>query len=300
MDKNEQVSRRAFLRRAGASALSTGATIVPGLAAANAALQAKEAAKQGTPGQALGDANVVREEVTYPSGPDQVKATLLRPKNLTGTTPGVIVIHEIFGLTDHIRDVAARLAQAGYVALAPDLYSREGGAPEATDFSVIRAWTAKIADDRMVADLQAGTSFLAGRPEVAARKVGTVGFCMGGLYVLLFAAQTPSLGAGVVFYGRPVYKETTPQKPVSPITLMPRLQVPLQAHYGEADTGIPLGDVEALREAIAATGVAHEVYTYKDAPHAFHNDTRESYREEPAKLAWQRTLTFFDKHLKKG
>jgi carboxymethylenebutenolidase len=201
------------------------------------------------------------------------------------------------GLNDHIRDVAARLALAGYVALAPDLYSREGGAPEATDFSVIRAFTAKIADDRIVGDLQAGALYLSGRSEVGSRKIGTVGFCMGGLYVLLFAAQTPSLGAGVVYYGRPIYRETTPQKPTSPLALIPRLRVPLQAHYGEADTGIPLDDVEALKKAIPA-GVPGEIYTYKDAPHAFHNDTRESYREEPAKLAWGRTLAFFNRHLK--
>lgn len=292
-EDKEPVSRRAFLRQAGARALTTGAALVPGLAAANAALQGKKA----TPGKALDDPEVVREEVSYPSGPDAVKATLVRPKNLTGTAPGVVVIHEIFGLTDHIRDVAARLALAGYVALAPDLYTREGGAPEAMDFSVLRAFTARIPDDRIVGDLQAGASYLMERPEGRGQKVGTVGFCMGGLYVLLFAAQTPSLGAGVVYYGRPIYREMTPQKPVSPLDLMPRLEVPLQAHYGEADTGIPLADVEALKDAVPA-GVPSEIYTYKDAAHAFHNDTRESYREEPAKLAWQRTLAFFDKHLK--
>jgi len=307
-DKNKAVSRRAFLRRAGTDALATGAAFVPGLAAANAALKAKgegggaaeAAVQQATPGKALGDPNVVREEVSYPSGTAQIKATLLRPKNLSaGTAPGVIVIHEIFGLNDHIRDVAARLALAGYVALAPDLYSRDGGAPEGTDFSTIRAFVSKIADDRMVADLQAGASYLMTHPLVAGRKVGTVGFCMGGLYVLLFASQTPALGAGVVYYGRPVYRETTPTKNVSPLTLIPRLTVPLQAHYGEADTGIPLADVEALRAAVAKTSVPNEIYTYKDAPHAFHNDTRaEAYREEPAKLAWGRTLAFFDKHLK--
>jgi carboxymethylenebutenolidase len=299
-DKNEPVSRRAFLRRAGASALSTGAAIVPGLAAANAAMQQKQGQENDgdrITGKALADPGVVREDVSYPSGSAAIKATLVRPRNLAGTAPGVIVIHEIFGLNDHIRDVAARLAQAGYVALAPDLYSREGGAPEATDFSVIRAFTAKIADRRMVGDLQAGQAYLSRRPEVAGQKIGTVGFCMGGLYVLLFAAQTPSLGAGVVYYGRPIYRETTPEKPTSPLDLVPRLRVPLQAHYGEADTGIPLADVEALKRAIPAT-VPSEIYTYKDAPHAFHNDTRESYRAEPAGQAWGRTLAFFKRHLK--
>jgi carboxymethylenebutenolidase len=239
----------------------------------------------------------VREDITYPSGPDQVKATLVRPKTLSGTAPAVIVIHEIFGLNDHIRDVAARLAQAGYVALAPDLYSREGGAPEATDFSVIRAFVSKIADDRIVGDLQAGAAYLMGHSAVGnQRKIGTVGFCMGGLYAMLFAAQTPSLGASVVYYGR-IRPDTTPIKPVTPLSLMPRLQVPLQAHYGEADTGIPLPDVEALKLAIPA-GVPNEIYTYPNAPHAFHNDTRPSYREQPAILAWSRTLAFFDRHLK--
>ncbi len=297
---NGPVSRRAFLRRAGTDALATGAALVPGLAAANAALEKGKASMQtaAPAGSALADPNVVREDITYPSGPDQVKATLLRPRNLSGTAPAVIVIHEIFGLTDHIRDVAARLAQAGYVALAPDLYSREGGAPEATDFNVIRAFVAKIADDRIVGDLQAGASFLMSHPLVAGRKVGTVGFCMGGLYVLLFASQTTALGAGVVYYGRPRYAETTPLKPTSPLTLVPRLTVPLQAHYGEADTGIPLADVEALRQAVAKTGTPNEIYTYPNAPHAFHNDTRESYRPEAAKQAWGRTLAFFDRHLK--
>src|SRR5205814_1488565 len=123
-----------------------------------------------------------------------LRAFLCRPKEAR-KRPAVIVIQEIFGLVDHIRDVSCRLAQAGYVALAPDLYSREGGAPDTADFTKLREFVSKIPDSRIVGDLQAGMAYLRTRDDVLGDRIGCVGFCMGGLCALLFAGHTPDLKA---------------------------------------------------------------------------------------------------------
>jgi carboxymethylenebutenolidase len=246
----------------------------------------------------LEDACVQHEAVEYPSGNDRVRAFLCRPK-AEGQYPGVIVIQEIFGLVDHIRDVTYRLAQAGYVALAPDLYSREGGAPDTTDFARLREFVGKIPDGRIVGDLQAGMAYLRSRSEVRGDRLGSVGFCMGGLCALLLAAHTPDLKAAVSFYGRLEYAEKTPEKPSAPVDLVPQMTAAIQGHYGEADQAIPVESVEQFRRLLADHGKTHAIYLYPDAPHAFHNDARPSYRPEAARLAWSRTLAWFEKYLRK-
>jgi carboxymethylenebutenolidase len=249
------------------------------------------------PQDALRDDHLQHEQVAYPSGAESVRAFLCRPK-AAGQFPGVIVVHEIFGLTDHIRDVSCRLAQAGYVALAPDLYSREGGAPESTDFTRLREFVGQIADRRIVGDLQAGMAYLRTRPDVRGDRIGSVGFCMGGLFSLLLAGNAPDLRAAVAFYGRLVYPEKPAEKPAAPIDLVPEMKAAIQGHYGTADQGIPVETVEKFRAALAERGKTAEIYLYDDAPHAFHNDTRPSYRPEAARLAWSRTLAWFEKYLK--
>lgn len=283
------VSRRQFLRRMGSSVVTAGAMATGGAAA--------RAEQEATVKSALEDERLLREQVEYKSGDATIHGFLCRPK-APGRYPAVLVIHEIFGLVDHIRDVTCRLAQAGYVALAPDLYTREGGAPEGMDLTKLREFVGKIADARMVGDLQAGMRYLRTRQDVRGDRIGSVGFCMGGLYSLLLAGRAPDLTAAVVYYGRLVYPEKTEQKPTAPMDLVKEMRAAIQGHFGGDDQAIPVESVEKFRAALAEHGKTHEIYLYEGAPHAFHNDTRPSYRPEAAKLAWSRTLAWFDRYLK--
>lgn len=286
--RSSAVSRRQFLRSVGTSVVTAGV-------AGASALSGEEAKVT----RALEDDRLQKEMVEYKSGTDVVRAFLCRPK-ATGRYPAVIVIHEIFGLVDHIKDVSCRLAQSGYLALAPDLYTREGGAPEGMDFTKLREFVGKIADARIVGDLQAGMAYLRTRADARGDRIGAVGFCMGGLYALLLAGRTPDLKAAVCFYGRLVYPEKTEQKPTAPIDLVAGMKAAIQGHFGGADAAIPLETVEQFRAKLKEHGKTHEIFIYEDAPHAFHNDTRPSYRPEAARLAWSRTLAWFEKYLKGG
>jgi carboxymethylenebutenolidase len=302
-DPQASVSRRQFIKSVGTSMVTAGVMGAGSLSAEAGEPRIGGEADSGggrAPGtvkSALHDDKLQHEQVEYKSGSDTVRAFLCRPK-AAGKYPAVIVIHEIFGLTDHIRDVSCRLAQAGYVALAPDLYTREGGAPETMDFTKLREFVGKIADTRIVGDLKAGMAYLRTRPDVRGDRIGSVGFCMGGLYSMLLAGNAPDLKAAVAYSGRLVYPEKTAEKPTAPIDVVPEIKAAIQGHYGGADQAIPVETVEKFRAALIERGKTPEIYIYDDAPHAFHNDTRPSYRPEAAKLAWSRTLAWFDKHLK--
>lgn len=215
-----------------------------------------------------------------------------------GPHPGLVVVHEIWGLVDHIRGVCRRLAAEGYAALAPDLYVRQGGPPPGDDIQVFRKFLGDITDQQIVDDLQAAFAFLASHPDVRRDRIGATGFCMGGFYSMFLAAQEPRTRAAVAFYGRLVYPELNPRKPVSPIDRATAIGCPIQFHFGEEDTSIPLDQVNRLRTLMQGAGRVFELYTYPAAPHAFFNDTRPSYRPEAAELAWERTLAFFGRHLK--
>jgi carboxymethylenebutenolidase len=284
----ETISRREFLQNTG-SVVASAAVFTAGAGALAG----------DAPAKALDDPNLAHETVRFPSGDGTLSAFYGRPK-AAGRYPLVLVVHEIFGLNDHIKDVTGRLAQAGFAGLAVDLYARAGGIPETTDFAALRQLMDQIPDQQIVHDLQAGIRYAATRPEVNGEKVGSVGFCMGGLYSLLLASHTPDLDAVVAFYGRVVYAEKTPNRPEAPMDRVPQIRAAVQGHYGTADTGIPVETVERFQEALKAAELAREVefYFYEGAPHAFHNDTRPNYRPEAAKLAWSRTIAFFNKHLK--
>lgn len=198
--------------------------------------------------------------------------------------PGVIVIQEWWGLDSHIKDVADRFAREGFVALAPDLYHGQ----VAAEPDEARKLAMELNHDHAVAEIDAGARYLLGRPEVTGPKVGVVGFCMGGGLSLLTACRSNNVGAAVVFYGR---------NP-NPIDQVRNLSCPLLGIYGEADQGIPPSEVERLREALSAAGKEFDLHIYPDAPHAFFNDTRPSYRPDASADAWRRTLAFFREHLR--
>lgn len=239
--------------------------------------------------------DIQRHTVSVPSGPDRLEAYLALPAG-TGPWPAVVVIQEIWGLVPHIKDVADRFAGEGYVALAPDMYSREGGAPS-QDLEVLRKFVFTIPDSRIVADLRAACAYLRGRPEVRGDRLGAIGFCMGGAWALLLACHEP-IQAVADFYGRVRYPELSQVKPRHPVDYVPGLRCPFLGIFAGADQGIPVEQARELEAACRRTAQPVEFHVYPGVPHAFFNDTRESYREAEARDAWARTLAFFDRYLR--
>jgi carboxymethylenebutenolidase len=200
--------------------------------------------------------------------------------------PAVIVIQEWWGLDAHIKDVADRFAREGYIALAPDLYHGQ----IAAEPDEARKLSMELDHARAVAEIDAAAKYLIDRPDVAGDKVGTIGFCMGGGLSLLTACSSDRIGGSVVFYGR------NPRE----IEQVNNLSCPLLGIYGEADQGIPPSEVERLSAALTAAGDKQfDLHIYPDAPHAFFNDERQSYRPEASADAWGKTLAFFGEHLGK-
>jgi carboxymethylenebutenolidase len=207
--------------------------------------------------------------------------------------PGVVVVHEILGLTPHIRGLTTRFASEGFAALAPDLFVRDGPPPDGRSVSDIRRFARGLPDARVVADITAALETLAEQPGVDRTRCAVVGFCYGGTCALHVAASDAPIKAAVVFYGKAIYPETSPARPTSPIDRVPDIRVPVLAHYGGADAAIPQEEVEALRDALARNSPLHELHVYAGAGHAFFNDARpQLYHAKAAALAWTRTLDF--------
>lgn len=201
--------------------------------------------------------------------------------------PAVIVVQEWWGLTDHIKDIARRYAAEGYVAIAPDLYSRLGHALT-TDAGEAGKLMNALKQEDGLADLNATVAYLTSVPEVDVAKVGVTGFCMGGSYALMLPCLNPGIKAAVPFYG---------QVP-NPDTPLQNLACPVLYFYGEDDGWITKADVQRLAAALKKYNKAGEIKTYPSAPHAFFRDTDSSvYRPEAAKDAWARTKGFFKQHL---
>jgi carboxymethylenebutenolidase len=233
------------------------------------------------------DPGLISSDVKYPSTDGtSVGAYLTRPKG-DGKLPAVVVIHENRGLNDHIRDVARRLAKAGYVVLAPDLLSRQGGARSfATPDDAIKG-IGKLDEETVTKDLTGAITYLKSQSFVRANKIGVTGFCWGGGNVLLIATRNKDLAAAVVYYGRNP-KNLDDVKNISASVL---------GHYGEKDEAITAA-VPNLEQAMKKYGKSFEYKIYPGAPHAFNNDTNpQRYHPEAAKEAWNRTLGFFKKHL---
>lgn len=230
------------------------------------------------------DPAVQVSDVTYASE-TEMRAYLARPA-AEGTYPGVIVIHENRGLTDHIKDVARRLAKAGYVALAPDLVSRMGGTASMQADQVAGA-LGQATPEQLVQDLNAGVDFVLQQPGVMADKVGVVGFCFGGAYTLRLAAANPKVAAAVPYYG------VTPE----PASQLANTNAAVLGQYGGTDARVN-NTISALEQAMLGAGKTFEKHIYEGAGHAFNNDTGARYDEAAAVLAWQRTLDWFATHLR--
>jgi carboxymethylenebutenolidase len=208
---------------------------------------------------------------------------LARPEK-DGTYPAVIVIHEIWGLVDHIKDVATRLAREGYVTLGVDLFEGK----TVTKLEEGRKFREQFTEEKIVGNLDRAFDYLRNLSYVNPKGIGSIGFCMGGGLSLLLACHNKELAAAAVFYGR---------NP-TPIDRVKTIQCPILGNYAGADMAITESDINLLKQTLTKYKKTFDIKTYPEAPHAFFNDTRESYRPEAAKDAWTRTLQFFNKYLK--
>ena len=229
------------------------------------------------------DDDLFTEYITYPGVPAEMKAYVARPKE-DKKYAAVVVIHENRGLNAHIEDVARRAAKAGYLAIAPNALTPLGGTPENADEARTKFQQLKAEDN--LQNFINVFDYLPKRKDYNGN-VGCVGFCWGGAMSNNLAVNVPSLKAAVPFYGRQPKAED-----------VPKIKAALQLHYGEMDQGVNAG-IAAYEEALKANKVNYELHIYQGAQHAFHNDTAPTrYNEAAAKLAWQRTIEFFGKHLK--
>lgn len=273
-------SRRDFVR----------ATVGSGFAAAVLPVTA-ETIKTGADGLQVG-------EVTIPVGNFQMPAYRAAPANASGKLPVVLVVSEIFGVHEHIADVARRFARQGYLAIAPELFVRQGDAGEYGEIAKLVAEViSKVPDTQVLGDLDACVAW-AGANGGDSDRLGITGFCWGGRIAWLYAAHQAKVKAAVAWYGK-LQGDRHSIYPRHPIDLTATLKAPVLGLYGGADTGIPNEDVARMREALKAGSVAaraSEIVLYPDTPHAFHADYRPSYREKEARDGWSRCLAWFKSH----
>lgn len=271
-----KITKREFLDRAGKFAVGgmTAASILASMSPDYALAQQIS----------FTDPDIVASYITYPSpkGHGEVRGYLVRPAKASGRVPAVVVVHENRGLNPYIEDVARRVAKAGFIALAPDGLSSVGGYPGNDDKG--RELQQKVNPEKLMNDFFAAIEFLM-KSDQTTGKVGITGFCYGGGVANAAAVAYPELGAAVPFYGRQPRAED-----------VPRIKAPLLIHYGALDTGINAG-WPAYEAALKAAGKTYEAYVYPDANHGFHNDSTPRYDEVAAKLAWERTVAWFKRHL---
>jgi len=208
----------------------------------------------------------------------------------------ILVIHEIFGVHEWIKDVSRRFAKAGYLAVAPDLYARHGDATKYTDVkALIAELVRKVGDESVLSDLDATAAWAAANGGDG-KKLGVTGFCWGGRATWMYTGHNPEVKAGVAWYGGMVKKETDP-RPVQPVDVAGKMKGRVLGLYGELDKGIPVADVETMRAALQAAGdTKSEIVVFPGADHGFLADYRPSYNEAAAKDAWKRAHDWFKAH----
>lgn len=277
------LSRREFFEH---TAATGGAVLVSAAAAATAQ------ERQSTGNQPA--AKLMGQMIEYKSGDLMIPAYLARAGGAKSAhagakqAPAVLVIHEVFGLNEHIKSIADRIAGLGINALAPNFFVRAAEPPpkDATDIAALRKAASSIPIEVAIKDMQAGLDYLKTVKDVRSR-FASVGFCMGGLWSYQLATHTKDLAGAVIFYGR------------TPIELVPQVSCPLLGNFGELDQGIPPAKVREWEAALKKAGKKADIKIYPGAKHGFFNDTRpEAYNAEAAADAWQRTTKFFRERLK--
>lgn len=238
---------------------------------------------------------LVAGEVKIPVRDGEIPAYRAMPA--TGKSfPVVLVVQEIFGVHEHIKDICRRFAKLGRLAVAPELYARQGDVSKMTNFQeIIRDVVSKVPDAQVMSDLDAAVAWAQETGKADAAKLGITGFCWGGRIVWLYAAHNPKLKAGVAWYGRLVGQPSDLQ-PKHPIDLVGSLKAPVLGLYGGSDQGIPNDTVEKMRDALKAANSKSEIVLYPDTPHGFNADYRPSYRKEQASDGWRRLQEWFKKY----
>jgi carboxymethylenebutenolidase len=213
-----------------------------------------------------------------------------------GPFPTILVVQEIFGVHEHIKDICRRLAKLGYFAVAPELYARQGDVSKMTNIQdIIDKVVSKVPDAQVMSDLDAAAAWAKKSGKANTAKLGVTGFCWGGRIVWLYSAHNPELKAGVAWYGRLV-GQPDDLHPKNPIDLVTSLKAPVLGLYGGADTGIPVDSVEQMRKALKDAGKPCEIVLYPDTPHGFYADYRPTYRQKEANDGWKRLQDWFKSH----
>jgi carboxymethylenebutenolidase len=271
------LSRRGFV----ATSLATGFTLAAGPIHAQSVIT--------TDAEGL-----VAGEVKIPVADGQMPVYRSRPAG-GANHPVVLVVQEIFGVHEHIKDICRRFAKLGYLALAPELYARQADMSTVKTLDEARVVAAKVPDKQVLSDLDATAKWATAAEGGSPSKLAITGFCWGGRIVWLYAAHNPQVKAGVAWYGRLV-GQASELTPKHPLDVVAELKAPVLGLYGGADAGIPQDTVEKMRGALKAAGKTAEIVVYPDAPHAFHADYRPSYRAGPAKDGWKRLKEWFERH----
>lgn len=236
-------------------------------------------------------------EVKIPTADGEIPAYQAMPaKAGERPFPVILVVQEIFGVHDHIKDLCRRLAKAGYLAIAPALYARQGDVSKIESIpEIIAKVVSKVPDAQVIADLDATVAWVKAEGKGDTSKLGITGFCWGGRIVWLYSAHNPSLKAGVAWYGRLV---SPPDElhPKNPIDLAGSLKAPVLGLYGGADQGIPVDTIEQMRAEIKKANKPAEIIVYPDTPHGFNADYRPTFRKDQAEDGWKRMLAWFKQH----
>ena len=243
------------------------------------------------------DKGLVAGEVKIQTMTGAVPAYRAMPDK-NGKHPLVLVVQEIFGVHEHIRDVCRRLAKLGYFAIAPELYYRQGDVSKLTDNQEIFAKIVNhVPDSQVMSDLDAAVVYAEATGKADTSRLGITGFCWGGRITWTYCVHNPKVKAGVAWYGRLVAAQKAPLQPAYPVELAPCLKVPVRGLYGGQDASIPLEHVGQMRAALKAAGNATaEIIVYPDAPHAFYADYRPNYRKDAAEDGWKKMQEWFRQH----
>jgi carboxymethylenebutenolidase len=275
--QRQELGRRAFA----VASLATGFTLAAG------PINAQSVITTDSNGLTAG-------EVRIPAAGGEIPGYRAKPASGAGF-PVVLVVQEIFGVHEHIRDICRRFAKLGYLAVAPELYARQGDPSRISDMQqIVREIVARVPDAQVMGDLDAAARW-AGADGGNVQRLSITGFCWGGRIVWLYAAHNPALKAGVAWYGR-VVGQASEMNPRHPIDVAAQLHAPVLGLYGGADAGIPNDTVEQMRAALRAANKPSEIVLYPDTPHGFHADFRASYRAEQARDGWTRLQAWFRQH----
>ena len=279
----EGMSRRQFL----AAASSTRVTLAGFAIASNPV--AGEVITTATTGLNAADGTVMVNGFPVPT-------YTARPAG-DGRYPIILVIPEVWGMHEHIKDMTRRFAQAGYLAATFEPYAREGGTKQLPEQAQVMKVANSVPDAQVMADLDAVLAAAKQLPSARHDRVGVTGFCRGGMYTLLYSAQNPEVKAAVPWYGTIKPAITPGIRTFGPLDVAGKINAAVLGLYGGADQGIRVADVKEMEQALAKAGKTAEFVIYPDAPHAFNADYRASYRPEAAKDAWVRCVAWFDKYL---